>query len=385
MLASKSYQYDVENNNSRTFTSSFNYLLETFYIQSVVARFSCKLMLLLPTPTVELLPRLPNACVQRYHIESRFKHVESLTERPKGFNIEIGIEKVLQEFKEFNEQNHHQFSTLQENSLEIIRLFYVICLRFLRRSILSSESKFSLFERHLPDKLDLTQVDNILGLQYVFSDAITLVERTFIYLSDPKALEENCIYLPRGVMLSAIDAAAQVFMYSYTLDSNDQKARYYLDMILTILSVDIIWSDWSSAVLVKMSVESFLKKNPPVVIIPDLFTTNIDLDHHELFTMNLKNFDGLSESTTTTDEMMSLLSSSNNQWLNNNNWMVQDLNQLLFSPNETSSSSSSNSSIINYGQPIQQQQEGGRQRQKQKQQESLVTAANIDLLVGDLF
>lgn len=304
-------------------------------------------MLQLPPPKQEVIPRLPNYYLGKPHPSRAFAPEPP---RAKDFNVEIGIEKVLEEFEAFNQQNHHLFSPLQDYTLEIFRLFYKICLAFLRKSIISADGKFSIFQRHLPDVLDLTDVDNILNIQRVLPDAMLLIERTFIYLSDPNSHEENCVFLPRGIMVSAVDAASQVLMYSYRLEPNE-KVRYYLDMVLTILGVDTIWADWGTADLLKIAIRDFLQRNPPIIIVPDLSPFNMgnsfSIGSEFMFGggggVGSKSKSGSTTSSSVFDESledaaMSLLLPTRqpgnnylqNPWLTGDEPWIQDINNILF-------------------------------------------------------
>ncbi|KAG2211887.1 hypothetical protein INT47_004574 [Mucor saturninus] len=295
---SKSYQYDSENNNTKP-VKTYYYMIETFYIKSVISKFSCKLILQLPQHNKDAIDK------------------DTPPSNKKWFNTKAGIDAILQEFKEFNQKNHHTFSILQDYTLEMYRLFYTICLGF-KRTMLDNKN-FTLHQRHIPEPLDLTDVENILAISHVVSDAITVIQRTFVYLSDPSCLhEENCMFLPRGIMVSAIDASVQVLMYSYRLERSEQ-IRYYLDMALTLLGVDIIWGDWGTAELLKRAIQKFLFQNPPTVVVPEnIFSSSFDW-------------------------MTSLLQPQqnymNSPWLPADEPWIQDINNILFPPSPISASS----------------------------------------------
>lgn len=288
---SKSYQYDIERNNTRS-VKSYYYMIETFYINSVISKFSCKLILHLPQHNKDVIEK----------------------SRRSSSNIKAGIDATLQEFKEFNQKNHHNFSILQDYTLEMYRLFYTICLGFKRTSL--ENKNFTIHQRHTSEPLDLTDVENVLAINHVVLDAITVIQRTFVYLSDPSCLhEENCMFLPRGIMVSAIDASVQVLMYSYRLEKSE-KMRYYLDMALTVLGVDVIWGDWGTAELLKRVIQKFLYQNPPTVVTPEnLFSSSFDW-------------------------MTSLLQPSQNfmdsPWLPADEPWIQDINSILFPPSPVS-------------------------------------------------
>lgn len=298
---SKSYQYDIESNNPRLF-KSYYYLFETFYIKAVISRISCKLILQLPNSNNYVLPRTPSDQTKPFYEE------KPPPKREKASNLEIGIQNVLQEFKEFNQANRHIFSPLQDYTLEMYRLFYTICLRFLRNSLQTRDKKFSLHERHLPDLLDLTDVNNILNLQLVLPDAMMVIDRTFAYLSDPKAHEENCVFLPRGIIISAMDAACQALMYSYRLEPNE-KARYYLDLAVDILNFNIVFGDWGTAELLKVAVQDFLRQHPPIIIIPDILNQPT-FNMNNVFTIGNEIRLSVSTSTSTSSTSSSSTSSS---------------------------------------------------------------------------
>lgn len=293
---SKSYQYDIENNNTGPVKAY--YLFETFYIKSVVSKFSCKLVLQLPQHNSnQVVPVSPYSST----------HIDTKT----------GIDAILQEFKEFNQKNHYNFSLLQDYTLEMYRLFYTICLG-LKRTTLDSKN-FTLHQRHEPQSLDMTDVENILAIAHVLPDAITAIQRTFVYLSDPSCLgEENCMFLPRGIIVSTIDASVQVLMYSYRIEQNEQ-ARYYLDMALNLLGVNVIWGDWGTAELLKHDIQEFLLQNPPmVVVLENVFTPSFDW-------------------------MTSLLQPSHiyldSPWLPADEPWIQEINSILFPPSPSSGSS----------------------------------------------
>ena len=170
---SKSYKYDMESNNPRLF-DSYYYMVETFYVKAVISRVSCKLIL-----------NLPN-----HQLSPIFNEDDDDGTEKTSHSIELNVQRVLTEFKEFIEANRHTFSPLQDYTLEMYRLFYTICLGFLRSSLKGSSTQFSLYLRHIPKGLDLTDVNNILRLHRIVPDAILVIDRTFTYLSVSTADQE---------------------------------------------------------------------------------------------------------------------------------------------------------------------------------------------------
>ncbi|KAI9363120.1 hypothetical protein BD770DRAFT_212637 [Pilaira anomala] len=176
------------------------------------------------------------------------------------------MERILKGFKNLILENRASLSLLQEYTLELYQLFYTICLRFKRSSLKTLQ--FSLYQRHSPTLLDLTDINNLIDIHQVLPDAITVIQNTLNYLSTTKPTDNNEEYksiLPRGIIISALDAAAQVLMYAYQLEPSEQ-IRYYLDLTLNILSEDSIWCDWGTADILKRVIQDFLSQHLSSII-----------------------------------------------------------------------------------------------------------------------
>lgn len=254
---SKSYQYDVENNNPRLFKWYF-YLLETFYIKSVVARISCKIILQLPHSCDPTLPKAPWQVLSHFRPEL-FKPYPKL--QP---NVEERIAQVLDEFQQFNQSCRKDWSPLQAYTLDLFYLFYRINMYFIRDSVRNPDGRnhpFSLYKHHSPTELDLTNVDNVLRVHKAIPESIQLLDRTYSHLVNPVNYYEQTDFLPRGIIISAVDSAAQVLMYAYRLEASDQ-LRQHIELAEAILNIPIIWGDWGTSELLKTVIRNFLDANP---------------------------------------------------------------------------------------------------------------------------
>ncbi|CEP12233.1 hypothetical protein [Parasitella parasitica] len=255
---SKSYQYDVESKNPRLFKWYF-YLVETFYVKSVVARVSCKLILQLPHSSDPSLPKAPSYLLQQLKPDIFAPYP---TNRP---NVEGRITEVLDDFWDFIQKNRKDWSPLQAFTIELFYLFYRISMYFIRDSVRKPDGKrhpFSLYERYTPSELDLTDVGNVLRVHRAIPKSIELIEKTFAHLSSPINYYEQTDFLPRGIIISAVDAAAQVLMYAYRLEASDV-IRQHIEMAEAILSIPIIWGDWATCDILKTVIHKFLLANPP--------------------------------------------------------------------------------------------------------------------------
>ncbi|KAK4514993.1 UDP-galactose transporter [Mucor velutinosus] len=254
---SKSYQYDVENNNPRLFKWYF-YLLETFYIKSVIARVSCKLILQLPHSSDPTLPKAPWQVLSRFRPEL-FKPYPKL--QP---NVEERISQVLDEFQQFNDACRKDWSPLQAYTLDLFYLFYRINMYFIRDSVRNPDGRnhpFSLYQQHTPTELDLTNVDNVLRVHKAIPESIQLLARTYTHLINPVNYYDQTDFLPRGIIISAVDSAAQVLMYAYRLEASDQ-LRQHIEKAEAILNIPIIWGDWGTCELLRTVIHNFLDANP---------------------------------------------------------------------------------------------------------------------------
>lgn len=378
---SKSYQYDVENNNPRLFKWYF-YLLETFYIKSVIARISCKLILQLPHSADPALPRAPWQVLSHFRPEL-FKPYPKL--QP---NVEERISLVLDEFYEFNQTCRKDWSPLQAYTLDLFYLFYRINMYFIRDSVRMPDGKhhpFSLYQQHTPTELDLTNVDNVLRVHKAIPESIQLLERTYNHLINPVNYYEQTDFLPRGIIISAVDSAAQVLMYAYRLEASDH-LRQHIETAEAILTIPIIWGDWGTSELLKSVIHDFLDANPVLSNKGSKAATrrgdpslspNNNVSKHE---NDASLFDGVDLNDDSTDLITSFLptgggdispayttqsappSTSNfimNPWLTGQEPWMQDINQIL-----------SNSDLLSapFIDPFQPQPQPQPQQQVQEQQ-----------------
>ncbi|KAG1072729.1 hypothetical protein G6F42_025882 [Rhizopus arrhizus] len=135
---------------------------------------------------------------------------------------------------------------------------------FIRDSVRKPDGKhhpFSLYKQHTPTELDLTNVDNVLRVHKAIPESIQLLERTYNHLINPVNYYEQTDFLPRGIIISAVDSAAQVLMYAYRLEASDH-LRQHIEMAEAILTIPIIWGDWGTSELLKSVLRDFLDANP---------------------------------------------------------------------------------------------------------------------------
>jgi hypothetical protein len=254
---SKSYQYDVENNNPRLFKWYF-YLLETFYIKSVVARISSKLILQLPHASGPTLPKAPPSVLKHFKSDLFASYPKTQS------NLEERIDQILNDFYEFNQKCRKDWSPLQAYTLDLFYLFFRINMNFVRDSARNADCRnqsFSLYREHTPKELDLTDVDNVLRVHKSIPQSIELIERTHAHLHNPINYYEQTDFLPRGIIVSSVDSAAQVLMYAYRLEESDI-IRQHIVMAEGIFNIPIIWGDWGTSEILRNVLHNFLQEHP---------------------------------------------------------------------------------------------------------------------------
>ncbi|KAI8637433.1 hypothetical protein BD408DRAFT_424558 [Parasitella parasitica] len=347
---SKAYQYDIENKNPRLLKWYF-YLIETFYIKSVVARVSCKLILQLPHASDPELPKAPSYILQQINPNLFAPYPKN---RP---GIEERITEVLEDFHDFIQKNRKDWSPLQAYTIELFYLFYRISLYFVRDSVLKPDGKrnpFSIYERYTPTELDLTNVENVLRVHKAVPESIELIQKTFAHLSSPINYYDQTDFLPRGIIVSAVDAAAQVLMYAYRLEASDA-IRQHIDMAEAILSIPIIWGDWATCDILKTVIHKFLHANPArkaegaTAAEPSLSPTNsvstydtglfdiVDFNNDSSFITSLLPELAIVQGPVRPPPPPSSQSTSvdfvNAPWLTGQEPWMQDINQILFNSN----------------------------------------------------
>lgn len=304
---SKSYQHDMEYNNPVLFKHYF-YLVETFYIKAVVARMTSKMLFYLPHRSI---PKPLYKAIRRMDGQYVFQHYPK--ENPK---IKEGVAKVLNEFKQFIQENKSRWSSLQTFTFEIFHSFYAICLSFLRDSVVRPTGKEHPFGFHEPQdftRLDLNDKENVENINQVVLEAMYLLEKCFEHLSDPKNYYGQIDFLPRGIIINAIDAAVQILMYSYELEKSDN-VRQYIHLAEVIFSLPNVWSNWNTISAIKKSIQKFLNQHPE--------------EQKQQDDILVEDPDLLSLLPDTSSSSYNFLA---NPWLTGEEPWIQDINSILFS------------------------------------------------------
>ncbi|KAG1149247.1 hypothetical protein G6F37_003851 [Rhizopus arrhizus] len=232
---SLSYQFDIQNGHPKTF-KDYHYLVESFYVQSVISKYACKY-----------------ACI---------------IQKPAD-NIEQEINGVIKEFHDFIKLHRHTFSDLQGFTFDLHHSLFAICFRFLKTKK----------KKHL----DLNDAESIQKIDQVLPEAVSIVDKMLCFLSNHPFIEPSL--LPRALMTSIVDIVSKILIHHYTLQPTPIVLQS-LETLDIILSHTTIWEHWDSAAILKPSIVEFLKKHRDnsLSLMPlNLFDPSILLQEADLF------------------------------------------------------------------------------------------------------
>ncbi|KAI9266080.1 hypothetical protein BY458DRAFT_476275 [Sporodiniella umbellata] len=218
-LESLSYRLDVQNNHCRSF-KHYNYLVESFYIHSVISRLACRALL-------------------AFRLDK----------------VEKEIETILGNFNKFIQSEKNILSEFQLISFELHYAFYKMCFQFLRKA---KKGTYLGSGIRLPKDLDLSDSETIHGIHQVAPVAMGVVDKILGFLHGQTNSPSN--FLSRSTLTSVIDATIKILMY-YCILQPTSPALQYLEALETVLSHDTFWEGWGPASSLNQYIKEFLAKN----------------------------------------------------------------------------------------------------------------------------
>ncbi|RCI00719.1 hypothetical protein CU097_014162 [Rhizopus azygosporus] len=226
---SLSYQLDIQNGNNRAFRH-YDYIVETFYIQSVIAKTCCMIIFTLP-------------------------------HEADNETVEQEIQHILNNLYGFIQRKQQQMSKLQAFTLELFHYFFAITLLFLKRTLGSKHFKIQQPPSSLP-RLDLSDPENVRCIYQALPNAMAIINKTNDFLNSNSASLYQPGLLPRGLMLTTLDAASIVLMNHYTLEPTPI-VRQYIETIDVILSRRDAWKTLDISEVAKLEIQTFLQNHMP--------------------------------------------------------------------------------------------------------------------------
>ncbi|KAI9321491.1 hypothetical protein BX666DRAFT_2023620 [Dichotomocladium elegans] len=265
VAASASYQFDMANNNYRLY-KSFNYMFETFFIESVIAHFSSLLFLFFPESDDNLFR------IRKSALDTRFLEGFQTIAAP-DINIEGALKMTLLQFKAYIDRNKHEWTPLQVYTIESTYLLYEIHFSFLKAYVTTAKLKHDHLQgevpiatradRYMHEPLDMDDIDVILRLYQAAPLASLIVERMMSFLDNPKSYSHHVNWLPHSLMASCLETGAHILILKYHRDPWDVQAWHDLKTIQAITGYDI-WFGWSDIQTIRDMVAEFFTIYPTV-------------------------------------------------------------------------------------------------------------------------
>ncbi|KAG0170794.1 hypothetical protein DFQ30_001982 [Apophysomyces sp. BC1015] len=275
--ASSSYRLDSASGNTPLFRS-YHHLYETFYVSAIIARFSSRILKLVPVPNDLLETVMTNTSP------------DALDKRPE--DTEVAIMRELLEFSTVIEKNRHAWSDMQYYSIHTVWLLYKIHFAFLKsayriqmyRSTVDYMHKFRdtierLVAKKVPgpvpfDDFDPSNPKTLERVRRIMPSVVEAVENTQWFVVN-YGKEFQLRPPPYGIMMATLETCARLLMIDYEHSFNE-RWRDYLEIIVE-LAVSRIWIEWTIIETVETKVKAFLKKHPrPPVPEASLSTTSSD-------------------------------------------------------------------------------------------------------------
>jgi hypothetical protein len=166
------------------------------------------------------------------------------------------IADVLHEFRQEVNIVRSTWTDLQKFTIDSIILCYSICLASVRGDC----HNFMLQRNELPSRFDLSQLDSVYLVNKLLPLATQLVDKVMDFFSKPQACYSNYAYAPMAMIITQLDCASQILMYSAMLDPHNLVLRDYLELVVMILSNGQYWKTWDAVDTVRKPISKFLQE-----------------------------------------------------------------------------------------------------------------------------
>ncbi|KAI8883142.1 hypothetical protein K501DRAFT_333567 [Backusella circina FSU 941] len=222
---SASYQFDRLNNNV-TSPQERGYLIESFYIECFISKLNQKMLI----------------CARK----------KPKNDDQKGRDIAM----ILDEFHQDINQVRSTWTELQRFTIDGIMLYYGICLASIKEDCYN----FMLQQSELPPKFDLSQLDAVYLVNKLLPLSTQLIDKIMDFFSTPQTCFGDYSYAPMPLIISQLDSASQIIMYSAILDQQNTILRDYLQLVVMILSNPQYWKTWDAVDKVREPISKFLRE-----------------------------------------------------------------------------------------------------------------------------
>lgn len=250
---SASYQYDLLHNNH----SSSSYLIESFHTEMIITYFSSKLFACLPKTELNLFgcpttppnpPTIEELLQQQYRVLLQLLDAAQAASSQYDTMVDYQVQRVLDDFKEFIDQEKYQWSCFQSYMIETTYYLYSIHFKFIKNQNDIAPIRY----QKIIEELDLYDVKAANRIRQLLPTTIQLIQKlqAFLYENDDidDSEDENAIaLLPLGPMIAALETSIQLMMYHYQLDRDNIEIERQLKQ-LYFISKRSIWNHCGSVV-----------------------------------------------------------------------------------------------------------------------------------------
>ncbi|KAI8081405.1 uncharacterized protein BX664DRAFT_340324 [Halteromyces radiatus] len=242
---SPSYQFEESSGNVRSLRCYYH-VVETFYIQSVLCKYTCLML--------RQFPEL------KFNLYKKGRSINRQTGLPDPIDLVPRLRQVLQEFYNFIEDNKKAWSIQQIYTIEMAWSLYDIHLTFTKKigpfveGVNFTNSTYDIFQ-DIPltadDELSKTRVQQVLPRIY------QVLDKTNDFLSDPDNYRRKTSLIPRGLIVTVLETCFEILFLGLTMNPNDKVIYDYMEMVKQITEMNI-WIDWSTIDTVRNKVKAYL-------------------------------------------------------------------------------------------------------------------------------
>lgn len=244
---SASYQYDLLHKNH---TSSSSYLIESFHTEMVITYFSSKLFACLPKTEYNLFgcpttppnpPSIGELLQQQYNVLLQLLDAAAAASSQYDTMVNYQVERVLNDFEIFIQQERYQWSPFQLYMIESTHLLYCIHFKFMRsqNDIAPTRYHKAVPELNLANTSTASRITKLLPKTYLLIQKLQsfLFENMDIEDSD----ERRISLLPLGLMMVTLETTIQLMTFHYQLDPQNKEV---LDQLVNLyfISRNSIWN-----------------------------------------------------------------------------------------------------------------------------------------------
>ncbi|KAI9309080.1 hypothetical protein BJ944DRAFT_236403 [Cunninghamella echinulata] len=260
---SLSYQFEL-NNGYRISNENHDYLVESFYMLTVITKFIAKLMI-----------ELPNV---KYNLNEPDKGPAIISGIPKVHDLIPRFNAVLKEFSDFIQNNRDAWSKRQTYIIESACLLLEMHIIFIKNfedlpeGINFTNSSFDIFYNTVvsyDDPAIMEKVQQAIPLVY------KILDNTLELLND-EMNNEKVLLIPKGIISSLLESSWEILLLKTQSDPLDVLPQHYLSTVEEVVEKDI-WKDWTEIAMFRAKIENYKNNNNLSSALPSSFSSNVSM------------------------------------------------------------------------------------------------------------